>query len=33
LTTAALPGFWLEVAWLWQEPLPSVLGCLHQILA
>jgi Uma2 family endonuclease len=33
LTTAALPGFWLEVDWLWQEPLPSVLGCLHQILA
>jgi len=19
-----LPGFWLEVAWLWLEPLPSV---------
>jgi Uma2 family endonuclease len=33
LTTAALPGFWLEVAWLWQEPLPSVLACLRQILA
>jgi len=33
LTTAALPGFWLEVAWLWQEPRPSVLGCLHQVLA
>ena len=33
LTTAALPGFWLEVAWLWQEPLPSVLGCLRLIVA
>jgi Uma2 family endonuclease len=33
LTTAALAGFWLEVAWLWQEPLPSVLTCLRQILA
>ncbi|HYL06247.1 MAG TPA: Uma2 family endonuclease [Thermoanaerobaculia bacterium] len=33
LTTAALAGFWLEVAWLWQEPLPSVLACLRQILA
>jgi hypothetical protein len=20
----ALPGFWLRVAWLWQQPLPSV---------
>lgn len=20
----ALPGFWLEVAWLWRDPLPSV---------
>lgn len=20
-----LPNFWLEVAWLWQEPLPKVL--------
>jgi Uma2 family endonuclease len=33
LTTAALPGFWIEVAWLWQDPLPSVLACLRQILA
>jgi Uma2 family endonuclease len=33
LTTAALPGFWLEVSWLWQDPLPSVLACLRQILA
>jgi len=27
-----LPGFWIEVAWLWQEPLPSTLACLRQIL-
>ncbi len=33
LTAAALPGFWIEVGWLWQEPLPSVLACLRQILA
>lgn len=33
LTTEALPGFWLDVAWLWQRPLPSALSCLHQILA
>jgi Uma2 family endonuclease len=33
LTTAALPGFWIEVSWLWQEPLPSAFACLSQILA
>jgi Uma2 family endonuclease len=33
LTTAALPGFWMEVGWLWQEPLPSLFACLRQILA
>jgi Uma2 family endonuclease len=33
LTTAALPGFWIEVAWLWQQPLPSAFACLRQILA
>jgi Uma2 family endonuclease len=27
-----VPGFWIEVAWLWQEPLPSTFGCLRQIL-
>ena len=25
-----LPGVWLEVAWLWQEPLPPLLGVLKQ---
>jgi Uma2 family endonuclease len=33
LSTAALPGFWVEVAWLWQEPLPTLYSCLRQILA
>jgi len=33
LATAVVPGFWIDVAWLWQEPLPSRHACLHQILA
>jgi Uma2 family endonuclease len=33
LDTTVLPGFWLDVSWLWQEPLPSALGCLHGILS
>lgn len=33
LDSAVLPGFWIDVAWLWQEPLPPVLPCLRQILA
>ncbi len=32
LTSRVLPGFWLDVAWLWQEPLPPTLACLKQIL-
>ncbi|MGQ9734911.1 MAG: Uma2 family endonuclease [Candidatus Bipolaricaulia bacterium] len=27
----ALPGFWLRVAWLWQEPLPAVLEVLRKL--
>jgi Uma2 family endonuclease len=27
----ALPGFWLRPAWLWQEPLPSVVEVLREI--
>lgn len=27
-----LEGFWLDAAWLWQEPLPKRLRCLRQIL-
>ena len=33
LASAVLPGFWIDVAWLWREPLPPVLACLRQILA
>ncbi|HVT57161.1 MAG TPA: Uma2 family endonuclease [Thermoanaerobaculia bacterium] len=33
LATAVAPGFWIDVAWLWQEPLPPPLFCLRQILA
>jgi Uma2 family endonuclease len=27
----ALPGFWLKVAWLWQEPLPGVRQVLREL--
>jgi Uma2 family endonuclease len=33
LTSRVVPGFWIEVGWLWQEPLPSTLACLREILA
>jgi Uma2 family endonuclease len=26
-----LPGFWLEVEWLWQEPLPPILEILGKL--
>lgn len=29
----ALPGFWLDVSWLWARPQPDVLVCLEAILA
>jgi Uma2 family endonuclease len=29
----ALPGFWLNTAWLFRDPLPDELECLDQILA
>ncbi|TDA70264.1 MAG: hypothetical protein D9V47_02110 [Clostridia bacterium] len=32
LASHSLPGFWLEVSWLWQDPLPAALLCLRQIL-
>jgi len=31
LASQVLPGFWIDVAWLWQEPLPSALACLDRI--
>ncbi|HXM71445.1 MAG TPA: Uma2 family endonuclease [Thermoanaerobaculia bacterium] len=33
LHSAVLPRFWIDVAWLWQDPLPAPLSCLRQILA
>lgn len=33
LESQAISGFWIEVAWLWQEPLPAELECLQQILS
>ena len=32
LASEVIPGFWIEVAWLWQESLPSTLGCLREVL-
>lgn len=32
VTSAAIPGFWLEVSWLWRAQLPPELECLEQIL-
>jgi len=29
--SAAIPGFSLQVGWLWQEPLPSVVECLKEL--
>ncbi len=31
--STALPGFWVDTAWLWQDPLPDDLECLERILA
>lgn len=33
LDSAVLPGFWLDVDWLWQQPLPSTVACLRTLLA
>jgi Uma2 family endonuclease len=30
--SVVLPGFWVDASWLWQEPLPEVMGCLQKIL-
>jgi Uma2 family endonuclease len=32
VTSTALPGFWIESAWLWDDPLPNVVTCLREIL-
>jgi Uma2 family endonuclease len=33
LTSRIVPGFWIEVGWLWQDRLPPTLACLREILA
>lgn len=32
LESVVLPGFWVDVAWFWQEELPSTLACLREML-
>lgn len=32
LPSAAVPGFWIEIEWLWRDPLPSTGACLREIL-
>jgi Uma2 family endonuclease len=32
LDSTVFPGFWIDVSWLWQRPLPLVLSCVRQIL-
>lgn len=32
LDATVLPGFWIEVAWLWCDDLPSTFACLQEIL-
>ena len=32
LTSRVVPGFWIDVGWLWREPLPSTFACLREIL-
>lgn len=33
LEATGLPGFWIDVDWLWSDPPPKVAGCLRQLLA
>ncbi|MDW8065899.1 MAG: hypothetical protein RMK32_09770, partial [Anaerolineae bacterium] len=33
LISRAVPGFWLAVEWLFQEPLPPASACLQRILS
>jgi Uma2 family endonuclease len=33
LASTVLKGYWLDVAWLWAEPLPNEWECLQEILA
>jgi Uma2 family endonuclease len=31
--SSAIPGFWIDVSWLWADPLPNARRCLETILA
>lgn len=33
LESSVLPGFWLEIEWLWQPELPPAFDCLRRLLA
>ncbi len=33
LMSRVIPRFWVDVGWLWREPLPSTLACLREIFA
>jgi Uma2 family endonuclease len=32
ISSTVLSGFWIDVDWLWQEPLPSTVRCLRSLL-
>jgi Uma2 family endonuclease len=32
LESSAIPGFWIDVEWLWNDPLPNAADCLREIL-
>lgn len=32
LESAVVPGFWIDVSWLWLDDLPSTLACLRKLL-
>ena len=32
IESSAIPGFWIEVSWLWDDPLPNARRCLDEIL-
>jgi Uma2 family endonuclease len=33
ILSEAIPGFWIDAEWLWQEPMPSAPSCLREILS
>jgi Uma2 family endonuclease len=33
IDSSVLPGFWVEVGWLWEESLPSTWSCLRELLS